>query len=64
MKTYIFTVYQLVPETTCHYKPIEVRVVAASFEEAIAVLSETNPGHHVAEHLRGLWRIEGENYEC
>jgi hypothetical protein len=59
-KTYIFTVFQLIPGTTCHYKSIEVRKVAATFEEALALLSETNPEHHVAEHVKGLWRIEGE----
>lgn len=58
MKTFIFTVYTLVPGTTCRYDPVEVRKEATTFEDALAQLSITHPYHHIAEHLKGLWREE------
>jgi hypothetical protein len=57
-KTFVFTVYTLVSETAHVYEPKEIRKVAATFEEALALLTETNPEHCIAEHLKGLWRVE------
>lgn len=61
MKTYIFTVYTLIKGEKHVFEPIEVYKTAASFEEALAQLTETHPHHHIAKHLGGLWRIEGED---
>jgi len=53
---FVFTVFTLIPGTTCHYKPVEVEKTGVTLEEALAKLSETHPNHHVAEHLKGLWK--------
>ena len=55
MKTFVFTVFTLVPGTTCHHEPEEVCKQATTFEEALALLSQTHPHHHIAKHLKGLW---------
>jgi len=55
-KKFVFTVYTLVPGTTCHYKKIEVEQTGVTFEEALIRLSEKHPNNHIAEHTRGLWR--------
>jgi len=57
MATYRFTVYVLVPGTTCHFKPTTVDKTADTFQEALDKLTETHPGHCVAEHTKGLWEI-------
>lgn len=57
MAIYRFTVYQLVPGTTCHYKKVTVEKTGDSLQQALDRLTETHPGHHIAEHTRGLWEI-------
>lgn len=57
MTKFIFTVY-LRDGSTNVFKPITVEKTAPNFTEALAELSKTHPEHHVAEHLRGLWRAE------
>jgi hypothetical protein len=57
-KTFIFTVYTLVPDMAHVYESKEICKIAATFEEALALLTETNPEHCIAEHLKGLWRVE------
>lgn len=53
---FVFCVFTLVPGTTCRYVPVEVRKTGVTFEEALMKLTETHPHHHIAEHLRGLWK--------
>lgn len=55
---FTFVLYKLVSGTTCTYRPIEVTREASTLAEAIGWLDTEHPGHHVAEHTRGLWRVE------
>ena len=55
-KTFVFTVFTLVPGSTCRYAGSEVEKSGVTFEEALQHLNESHPQHHVAEHLKGLWK--------
>lgn len=55
---FVFKTYVLVPGATCTFRPTETVVEATSLDEALKQLDVTHPGHHIAEHTRGLWRIE------
>lgn len=55
-RTFEFTVYQPVAPFSCTYRPTFVRKTARNLEEAIALLTDTHPGHSIAEHTAGLWR--------
>lgn len=55
--TFVFTVYALVEglPSLCTFMPQTVEVQASCFPDALAAL---DPGHRVAEHLRGLWKMK------
>jgi hypothetical protein len=57
---FVFKVYRLVPGTRCTFVPVEVTTVAATFAAALVELESTHPGHGIAEHTRGLWKVVGE----
>ena len=55
-RKFMFTVYQRVEAGSDVYEPIVVEIGGVvTFEEALAELTAKFPGHHVAEHLKGLW---------
>lgn len=57
MKRFEFTVYEKKEGGPAHtFFPTLVVKEGATFVEALAALTESHPHHHVAEHLRGLWR--------
>lgn len=62
-KVYIFKVYKLVPGTRCTFMPLEVRESGVNFFEAVTRLGANHPDHHIAAHLKGLWREEGKSHE-
>jgi hypothetical protein len=56
MKRFEFTVFGPVAGAKHTFAPTTVTKEAETFEAAVAKLTESHPGHCVAEHLRGLWR--------